>query len=347
MYHPKVSIIVPVYNVEKYLPRCVDSLLNQTLKEIEIILVDDGSPDSSPLMCDSFAIQDCRIKVIHKKNGGLGFARNSGIEMATGEFIAFVDSDDYVDLKMYETLYEQCKDLNLDTIFCGFNNVDKKQNIYPFSEVNSLKIFNSQKEVHGFLLDMIGAKPDNAKDRKYQMSVWHGIYSRNIIEKNVIRFCSEKEFISEDIIFHIDYLQKVNKIGLIPQPMYYYCDNVNSSSLSNSFRKDRFERYVILYKEICSRLPVNEASNRAKRLLIGYTRSLIFQLYNYNLTFDEKVQIIKSICNDIIWVHIYIEYRYERLPFYQRLIFYLVKKRKYYLLIFFSFIKKRLLSKII
>ena len=101
-----------------------------------------------------------------------------------------------------------------------------------------------------FLLDMIGTEPNYPMDRKYQMSVWHAIYSRNCIENNGIRFCSEKEFISEDIIFHIDYLQKVSKIGIIPDPMYYYCKNIDSSSLTKTFREDRFDKYVILYKEI-------------------------------------------------------------------------------------------------
>lgn len=340
MNFPKVSIIVPVYNVEKYFDRCVQSLLNQTLKEIEIILVDDGSPDSCPKLCDDFAIQDSRIKVIHKLNGGLGFARNSGLEIATGEFVAFVDSDDYVDLSMYETLYNQANEINLDTVYCGFNNVDKKQNILPISEVDSLKIFNSPNEIHGFLLDMIGTEPTYSVDRKYQMSVWHAIYSRNSIETNNIRFCSEKEFISEDIIFHIDYLQKVNKIGIIPDPMYYYCYNVDASSLSSSYRIDRFERYVILYKEICSRLSLPETNNRAKRLLIGYTRSLIFHLNNYNLSFKEKIKIIKLICNDKIWNHIDVEYKGEKLPFFQKIIYYNVKKSHYYLLLFFVYIKK-------
>ena len=102
MNNPKISIIVPVYNVETYLQCCVDSLLHQTLKEIEIILVDDGSPDNSPAMCDEFAKHDDRVKVIHKKNEGQGYARNSGLEIAAGEYIAFVDSDDYVELNAYE-----------------------------------------------------------------------------------------------------------------------------------------------------------------------------------------------------------------------------------------------------
>src|SRR5574344_1424030 len=110
MENPKVSIIVPIYNVEKYLDRCMESLLNQTLKDIEIIMVDDGSPDNCPKMCDEYAKRDKRVKVIHKKNGGLGYARNSGLDIATGEYVAFVDSDDYVDVNMYETLYNFAKD---------------------------------------------------------------------------------------------------------------------------------------------------------------------------------------------------------------------------------------------
>ena len=100
MERPKVSIIVPIYNVERFLDRCMDSLLNQTLKDIEIIMVDDGSPDNCPQMCDEYAKNDSRVKVIHKKNAGLGMARNSGLEIATGEYVAFVDSDDYVDCHM-------------------------------------------------------------------------------------------------------------------------------------------------------------------------------------------------------------------------------------------------------
>ena len=334
----KVSIIVPIYNVEKYLDRCMQSLLNQTLNEIEIILVDDGSPDSCPTMCDEYAKRDTRIKVIHKPNGGLGFARNSGLEIATGEFVAFVDSDDYVDLDMYETLYAQAKQLDLDTLYCGFNNVDSKDIIRPVAEVESLRLFNTPKEIQEFLLDMIGTEPSYPVDRKYQMSVWHAIYSRNVIESNGIRFCSEKEFISEDIIFHIDYLQRANKIGIIPDSMYYYCDNVDSSSLSSSYRMDRFERYIILYKEICSRLSLAETPNRAKRLLIGYTRSLIFQLSHYKITFEEKVKIVSSICFANIWVDI--KYSYNNLPIYQRLIFFLIKKRQIYLLIGLTYAKK-------
>lgn len=97
LIRPKVSIVVPIYNVEKYLHRCVNSLIRQTLKDIEIILVDDGSPDNCPKICDEYKNKDIRVKVIHKKNAGLGLARNSGLDEAKGEYVVFVDSDDFIE----------------------------------------------------------------------------------------------------------------------------------------------------------------------------------------------------------------------------------------------------------
>ena len=111
-----VSVIVPVYNVESYLDRCLGSIVNQTLKNIEIIIVDDGSPDNCPSMCDRWAKRDNRIKVIHKKNAGLGFARNSGLDVAKGEYVIFCDSDDSVDSVMYESLYNATENGKYDVV---------------------------------------------------------------------------------------------------------------------------------------------------------------------------------------------------------------------------------------
>ena len=105
----KISVIVPVYNVENYLRRCVDSIINQTYKNLEIILVDDGSPDNCPVICDEYAQKDSRIKVIHKENGGLSSARNCGMDMATGEYIGFVDGDDWIESDMYKFLIENAE----------------------------------------------------------------------------------------------------------------------------------------------------------------------------------------------------------------------------------------------
>jgi glycosyltransferase involved in cell wall biosynthesis len=115
----EISIIVPVYDVEKYLKKCVDSILNQTFKDFELILVDDGSPDNSGAICDQYAEKDSRVRVIHKENGGLSDARNAGIEVARGKYLGFVDSDDFVNEDMYKQLYTSIIENNADLSICG------------------------------------------------------------------------------------------------------------------------------------------------------------------------------------------------------------------------------------
>ena len=127
----KVSVIVPIYNVEKYLLRCIDSLIAQSLKDIEVILVDDGSPDQCPQLCDEYAEQYKNIKVIHQKNAGLGMARNAGLKIAKGEYIAFVDSDDYLDTDALEKLYQTAKKESADTVLGAYCRVDAYGNILP------------------------------------------------------------------------------------------------------------------------------------------------------------------------------------------------------------------------
>ena len=341
MYHFKVSIIVPIYNVEKYFPRCMDSLLNQTLKEIEIILVDDESPDNCPKMCNEYAKKDERIKVIHKTNGGLGFARNSGIDIATGEFLAFIDSDDYVDVSMFEKLYNTAKNKDLDTVYCGFNKVNSKLEITPVKEVETLTIFDTQEKIEGVLLDMIGTEPSYPVDRKYSMSVWHGIYSKSIIDENDIKFPSERQFISEDIIFHIDYLLNAKKIAFIPDAMYYYCSN--ESSLTKSYRADRFERHKILHAEICRKMSLKIETDkfqlRADRLLIGYTRASLFSLGKYDLSSEEKTNIVKLVCNDPIWNKLLEYYPIKELPFKYKFVLKCMKNKWFRVIVLTMFLE--------
>lgn len=243
----KVSIIVPIYNVEKYLDRCMDSLLNQTLHDIEIIMVDDGSPDNCPMKCDEYAKKDARVKVIHKQNAGLGYARNSGMEVATGEYVAFVDSDDFVDFEMYEKLCSFASSEKLDVAFCGFNYYKGNTIIDKRIEVEQNTVFSCQDVCNKVLLGMLrGLQKQNITD--YEMSVWHAIYRRDIIYQNKLNFVSERQYISEDIIFHLDYLPHSQKIGFLPEPLYFYC--IHSISLTNVFKEDRFAKECVLYGKI-------------------------------------------------------------------------------------------------
>lgn len=330
MNKPKISIIVPIYNVEKYFKRCVESLLNQTLQDIEIILVDDESPDNCPMICEEYAAIDSRIKVIHKENGGLGYARNSGLEIATGEYVAFVDSDDYVDVTMYEKLYSTAKKYSLDTVYCGFNNLDNNLKVHSESEVSKLTIFDSKEKIQGVLLDMIACEPSSRIERKYRMSVWHSLYSRELINNKKIRFCSEREFISEDIIFDIHYLTSASKIAFIPDSLYYYCYNDNS--LTTLFREDRLKKHIILYKELIRQFDLlnykkSVFKQRVDRFFIGYVRTNIRGISSANIPFNEKKKLINEICIDPIWACLN-DYPFNKMPIKHKIIMYLIRHKK-------------------
>jgi glycosyltransferase involved in cell wall biosynthesis len=336
--NPKVSIIVPVYNVEKYLSRCMDSLLNQTLRDIEIILVDDESPDNCPGMCDEYAQLDSRVRVIHKKNAGLGFARNSAIEIAIGEYIAFVDSDDYIDRRMYEILYNNAKELELDTVFCKYCRISNEGKIHLYSDDDEFQVFANENQIKGVLLDMIGTEPSYTVDRKYEMSTCTAIYSNSIINKFKIRFCSEREIISEDLFFQIDYLQNAKKIAMTDNTLYYYC--INQISLSHSFREDRFERNLLLHHEIEKKL-IGIFGNsrhllRVDRMFIGYSRALILNVTNYEITLKKKKEILKKIFTNNIWKEIFLRYPYRKLPLKHYFIIICIKNKMTFLLLLLS-----------
>lgn len=242
---PKVSVVLPIYKVEKYLDRCMQSLLNQTLKDIEIIMVDDGSPDNCPAMCDQYAKEDCRVKVIHKQNAGLGFARNSGLEIATGDYIAFVDSDDFVSVTAYETLFKIALEENADFVMCGHKRVRNGICVSEHKEADQKVVLNAP-DCYNVLRGMIGIDPDNEYSYRHHYSVWHGIYKSSIFADGGVRFCSERDLISEDLIFHLSFIPLCQKIAIIPDLLYNYC--LNNNTLTTTYRKDRFGDVLKLWK---------------------------------------------------------------------------------------------------
>ena len=203
-----ISIIVPIYNVQKYLDRCMKTLLNQTYRNIEIILVDDESPDECPKMCEEYTKIDQRVKVIHKKNGGLGFARNSGLEIAQGKYIIFVDSDDYVTENMCHLLYEAAKKYEADVVYGGIFYADGEK-IKESKVVTKERVWKGKQEVKDLLLDFIATEPNEKKDTIMEVSVWKALFRKKVFDEYDISFVSERQFISEDVIFDIDYYLSV------------------------------------------------------------------------------------------------------------------------------------------
>lgn len=326
---PKVSIIVPIYNVENYLHRCINSLLDQTLKEIEIILVDDNSPDRCPQICDEYAMKDSRIKVIHKENEGLGLTRNAGLEIATGEYVAFIDSDDWVDLTMYETLYNTAQKEQCDTVYCSLQYYYSPSKIVPFKEVNTKQFFHGRKEVDNFLLDMLAPVPEYKSDVKYMVSVCKAIYSRDIIEKHHLRFISERKVASEDMIFHIQYLRYSEHIGFIPKYFYNYFQNQNSISHTYTEAKiERLKKFIIEMDSTFARYFPQEVYHiRLQRKALHYLRNALYIKYQMTRkdSFIHQCVENRKICNDTIFRKTLKNYPYKKLPIKHKLFFLLAQ----------------------
>lgn len=299
-----VSIIVPIYNVEEYLDRCMDTLVNQTLKDIEIIMVDDGSPDNCPKLCDEWAKKDNRIKVVHKKNGGLADARNAGLAVATGKYIAFVDSDDFVKTDMYENLYNEVEKKQADTIYCGFYKYWTKDKIREFRNVDRTTIFEGN-VLTEFSLDFVGSPTSEKKDWKYEMSVWHSLYSNDIIQKHHIRFRSEREILSEDIVFQELYLPHAKKVVYVSEPYYYYCFNNNGSLTHAKYNPNRYSRMMALFHCLSDLTRDRDPKClRAQRFLIAYLRANAYKIIASNFSHEETIKYLKDYSSNSVWCQI-------------------------------------------
>ena len=338
--NPKVSIVVPVYNVEKYLDRCVQSLRNQTLNDIEIILVDDGSPDNCPKLCDEYARYDTRIRVVHKQNAGLGMACNSGLEIATGEYIAFCDSDDWVEREMYNTLYHTATEENAQMVFSGINRVTENGDSSIMSIPDEYLVTSNTHDINKIALDMIASAPDIRKERRIAMSAKTVLYKRTFLNDNNILFESERTFISEDLIFNIDCLSNASTVVEYPKAFYNYF--INTNSLTGTIRNDRFDKYLILRSELLKRysFDANELRTRINRMFIGYVRDEITRICrNKQHSIKDKKNILKRISENCIWEELYRDYPVSKMPMNHKLYFYALRYKLIYLLIVGAYLK--------
>lgn len=222
-----LSVIVPVYKVEPYIHKCVDSILNQTYTNLEVILVDDGSPDNCGKICDEYAEKDSRVKVIHKKNGGLADARNFGIEAATGEIIGFVDSDDYIEPYMYQQMIDYMEQNSLD-IVCADTKQVKENKIKFKPRYTKNQIWNKKEAI----CENLNGNLDNA--------VWNKIYKREVIGS--VRF--PKGRVYEDVATIYKFFYNADKVGYLAKGYYYYIKR-KGSTISTSFNsKSRYDCFV-------------------------------------------------------------------------------------------------------
>ena len=276
-----ISIIIPVYKVEKYLEKCIQSVINQTYENLQIILVDDGSPDNCGKICDEYAKKDHRIEVIHKSNGGLSDARNKGLEMAKGEYIGFVDSDDYIEADMYEVLYNLLKQYNADVSICNFYTVSQGK-ISIKNADNGINEYNRIEILKEILLD-----------KNIQSYAWNKLYKKELFDE--IKYPIGKKY--EDIGTTFYLLEKCNKVVVTGKSEYYYINRQDSivNNVTESTITDYMELIIQRYDYIEENIKELSSYNKdyLKRILktaekdikslneVGdYTKKKYEELYN-------------------------------------------------------------------
>ena len=263
---PKISIIVPVYKVEQYLPKCIDSILAQTFQNWELLLIDDGSPDNSGNICDEYAHKDSRIRVFHKKNGGVSSARNLGLDYAEGDYVMFVDSDDWISNDCLQVCLDEIKKDKLDALQFGFISVtDDLEN--PRVKIATLPL-NGEKYI---------------QTNNFNVCVWGGIYKCEIIEEYKLRFPKELK-LAEDQIFVLSFFKCCHRIKYLEKAMYYYLQRADSA-VHTSKSKDMVLSCEYL-TQMAKEWPVSKCY--IDKMIVGFIKSIIRNK-------DTKYQIIKRI----------------------------------------------------
>lgn len=268
-----ISVIIPVYNVEKYLRKCINSILNQTYKNLEIILVDDGSPDKCGKICDEYREKDLRVHVIHKENGGLSDARNIGIKNATGKYIVFIDSDDWIHPNMIEILFYEIQKSNADISMCMFKYIyedEMEKNIDTEYHINSVEILTSEEVLERYYSD----------SRVPYVVAWNKLYKRDLFQK----ICYPKGKIHEDEFTTYKLFYDAEKIIVVDAELYFYLQRCNSITGGSS----KVKHWDILdaYSESKDYYKVHKESKLLEMVRIKETQE-IMNLYS-NLYINRK-----------------------------------------------------------
>lgn len=296
----KVSIVVPVYNSEKYLGYCINSILSQTYTNIELILVNDGSQDNSINICNNYALIDPRVKVIDIPNSGVSHARNVGIENATGDYLQFVDSDDVIANNMIELLVHSMEVYHMDIVFCGMKMVTLKDNI-----PQDIKICTSE----GIGKQCVLSRKiflQNMACLLWKTAMLEGpcnkLYKREIIINKKIEF-PEEITLGEDFLFNMDYYENVNGAVFLEEKLYYYLQ-VNDSALTKKIRLDIFENQMMLIEKFENFLRRNIELSKSEKIYISeYTIDKVIQclkafMNNSNLEKDDVKNNISIVINN-------------------------------------------------
>ncbi len=262
-----VSVIVPVYNVEDYIVRCVDSILNQTYKNLEIILIDDGSTDMSGSLCDSFSEQDNRIRVIHKKNGGLSDARNAGLEVATGDYIGYIDSDDWAELDMFEIMVRECEKYGADVAACRYSSV---YGDYTVNKSTDLILHMTRDEaLETYICENV--------ERPIYNSVWSKLFKRELVKD--FRFPVGKK--SEDILYTTRAFCNMNSCVYIDKALYNYVCDREGSIMAAKNGKHMLEDELPFFREGVDYIREHVSEEMGDKAFYHYCKRVMMYFLDY------------------------------------------------------------------
>lgn len=278
-----ISVVVPAYNAEKTIKRCIDSILNQTYSNLEVLLINDGSKDSTEDICLKIAEDDDRLKVITIPNGGVSHARNVGIKKATGELITFVDSDDYIDKEMYQTLVEIMEEYDVPIVHCSYKNVDENENIVSIVGNNDKVVVQDHDEAMSCLI----------QGKLFAGGLWNKIYEKSLFDN--IRLDETIKF-NEDVLANIYLFDLVDKSVYIDKPFYNYVA-VESSSTHSANAVKSASQCLYVSRKICdvskNKVYERDAYCRIADNLMNLYRVYVF--YNDKKYKNEKKQTMKEI----------------------------------------------------
>ena len=295
MTEPKVSVIVPVYNVAPYLDQCMESLVNQTYRNLEIVVVNDGSTDDSPRICEEWSRRDSRVVLVNKQNAGLGEARNTGMEHATGEYVGFVDSDDYVDRDFYRRMVKAALDNDSDVVQCNYYRVLNNGSVKPMGEIISLQNYEGQD--CRLLADALVNGHNPFTKGLLHAAVWVCLFRRSAINT---RFISERIVGSEDIPFKAAIFLGCKKVTFIPDHLCFY--RYNDNSLTRTFRYDLFTRYITLTDILNEMfLKATGESHKADFLILYMGINTIRGMYLYNCDPKMRPEYFKRLVDEPVW----------------------------------------------
>lgn len=332
MEQPLVTIVLPIYGVEKYLNRCVSSVVNQTYENLEILLIDDGSQDCCPELCDEWAQKDSRIRVVHKENAGLGKARNTGIEHATGQYICFFDSDDYIRHDAIELAVRQiCRDQAELAVF-GFSTVASDGRIQStFIPSVGYRTYRGEAVQAEFLPDFTAPDYRSRGKRRLYMSAWVLMYSMDVIRRSGWRFISEREIIAEDVYSLLDLMDSVGSVTVVPEALYFYC--MNGSSLSHSYKPDRYLKIRHFYKEtmeLCRRKGYNDdVLHRVSKPYLAFTLASLKQEAAVDAPIFVRIARVKEVVDDKILQQVLQQNKRDKVSWTRWLIFLFMRHRLY------------------